>query len=54
MHEKVNQITSVAFSKEQAKALKALAKRKDWSIAKTVRFAVDQAVAAATEQPNAA
>jgi hypothetical protein len=54
MHEKVNQITSVSFTKEQAKALQALAKGKDWSIAKTVPYAVDQAVAAAAEQPSAA
>ena len=52
MHERhrVDQITYVAFTKEQAKALQALAKRKDWSVAKTVRYAVDKAVAAAAAE----
>ena len=52
MHERhrVDQITSVSFTKEQAKALQALAKARSWSVARTVRYAVDKTLAAAVEK----
>jgi hypothetical protein len=54
MHQRYTQITSVSFTPEQVKELEALAKKRDWSVAKTVRESVRMAVAAAaTEQHGA-
>ncbi len=54
MHEKVNQVTYVAFTKEQASALRALAKARDWSIAKVVRYAVEKTIVAEKHDATAA
>ncbi len=54
MHQRYSQITSVSFTPEQAKQLEALAKRRDWSVAKTVRESVRIAIAAAAAEQTAA
>ncbi len=41
---KVDNITSVTFTDEQAKSLRAMAKARSWTISETVRYAVDKVV----------
>ncbi len=51
---KVDNITSVSFTDKQVKALQALAETNDWSIAKTVRYAVDKVVGTEKHDATAA
>jgi hypothetical protein len=54
MHQRYTQITSVSFTPEQAKELEALAKKREWSVAKTVRESVRMAIAAEKREVTAA
>ncbi len=54
VYQRYTQIATISFTPEQAKELEVLAKKRDWSISKTVRESVRVAIAADKAASSAA